>query len=213
MTKPIDLLKTQLPEIVNAAHAELKSLAEQGDADAKQRYADLAGSNGAVRVVFEGKGGADLYLVSDGAQFRAEAQKPGSIPVLLAVGVAHEAVELGLEELESELEQTLKFLRKRLVRQQPKKTRAALDKLAAEQLNFHFIIKDTPDFEEVRVKIATGSAEPPAKPKFSVAIDWDTLEQLRAKKLKPQALLSKLQLSGDSARAMQFAMELVQRRS
>lgn len=211
MTKPIDLLNVKIPELANAAAAEMKTLGEQGDADAKQRHADLQSSTGAVRVVLEGDGGADVYLVSEGGQLRAAGQKP-SVPVLLALAVPAEAAEVGLEELASELEQTLAFVRRRLVRQSPKKTRAALDKLASEQLSFHLIIKDTPDFEEVRIKVATGSDEPPAKPKFTVAVDWDTLEQLRARKLKPQALLSKLSLTGDSARAMQLGMELMQRR-
>jgi len=212
VTKPTDLLTKKIPEIVNAAVAEMKSLGEQGDADAKQRHADLASAPGAARVVLEGKGGADVYLVSEGAVLSADTQKP-SAPVLLALAVAAEAVELGLEELESELEQALAFVRRRLVRLSPKKTRAALDKLAGEQLSFHLVIKDTPDFEEVRVKIATGSAEPPEQPKFTVTVDWETLEQVRKRKLKPQVLLSKLQLSGDSARAMQLGMELMQRRS
>jgi hypothetical protein len=152
-----------------------------------------------------------VYLVSESAELRIEKQKP-SVPVLFAVAVAAEAVEVGLEELGSEVEQALAFARRRLVRLSPKKTRAALDRLASEQLSFHLVIKDTPDFEEVRVKIATGSAEPPATPKFTVTVDWNTLEQVRAKKLKPQALLSKLQMSGDSARFMQLGMELMQRR-
>jgi hypothetical protein len=212
VTTPIDLLTNKLPEIVNAAVAEMKSLGEQGDADAKQRYSDLSTAPGAMRIVLEGKGGADLYLVSEAAQLRADKQKP-SAPVLFAVAVAAEAVEVGLEEMADELQQALSFLRRRLVRLSPKKTRSRLDQLAAEKLSFHLVIKDTPDFEEVRVKVATGSAEPPATPKFTVTVDWNTLEQVRARKVKPQALLSKLQLSGDSARAMQLGMELMQRRS
>jgi hypothetical protein len=209
--KPSELLTKKLPEVVNGAVAEMKSNADQGDAEAKQRYSDLSANAGAARIVFEGKGGSDLYIVSENAQLRADPKAP-SAPVLFVVAVPHDAVELGLEELESEVEQGLAFLRRRLVRQSPKKTRALLDRIAQEKLSFHLIIKDTPDFEEVRVKVATGSSEPPAQPAFTVTIDYDTIEQLRSRKLKPQALLSKLKLSGDSARAMQFGMELMQRR-
>jgi hypothetical protein len=74
-------------------------------------------------------------------------------------------------------------------------------------------MKDTPDFEEVRVKIALGDKEPPEKPTFTVTLDYDVFEQLRERKLKPQALVSKLQLSGDSSRAMQLIMQAAQRRS
>jgi len=210
-TKPTELLTKTLPELVNAAVAEMKTQGEQGNAEAKQNHADLASAPGAARFVLEGKGGTDVYLVSEGAQLRAESKAP-NVPVLFAVAVPADAVEIGLEELESEVEQGMRLLRKRLVRLSPKKTRAALDRLASEQLRFHLVIKDTPDFDEVRVKIATGSAEPPAQPTFTVTVDYATFEQLRTGKLKPQALLSKLKLSGDSARAMQLGMELMQRR-
>jgi len=210
-TKPTELLSKTIPEVVNAAVAEMKSAADQGDADAKQRYADLSTHPGAARIVLEGKGGGDLYLVSENAQLRSSSQAP-SVPVLFAIGVAAEAFELALEEVEDKIEPALSRIQKRLVRLSPTKTRALLDKLAAEKLSFHLIIKDTPDFDEVRVKIATGSAEPPATPKFTVTIDYDTLQQLRERKIKPQAVLSKLKLSGDSSRAMQLGMELMQRR-
>jgi hypothetical protein len=210
-TKPIELLSKTIPEIVNAAVSEMKRNADRGDADAKQNYADLSGSPGAARVVLEGKGGADLYLVSESAQLRADSQPP-SVPVLLAIALPAEALELALEEAEDKLTSVLARVQQRLARLSPKKTRALLDKLAVEKLSFHLIVKDTPDFDEVRVKIATGSAEPPATPKFTVTIDYDTLQQLRERKIKPQAVLSKLKLAGDSSRAMQLGMELMQRR-
>lgn len=210
-TKPSELLSKKVPEVINAGVAELKSVGDQGDADAKQRYADLATTPGAARFVLEGKGGADLYLVSENFALRADT-KPPSVPVLFAVAVANEAFELALEENEQDVEKLLSRLQKRLLRMQPKRTRALLDKLASEKLAFHVVIKDTPDFDEVRIKIATGSAEPPLKPTFTITLDYDVIEQLRARKIKPQALMSKLQLSGDSARAMQLGMELMQRR-
>jgi hypothetical protein len=210
--KPIELLSKKIPEIVNATFAEIKANGEAGDADAKQRYSDLPSYPGAARIVLEGAGGGDLYLVSEGTTFRTDTKAP-SVPVLLAIGVSAEAFELGLEELGSEVDAALARLRKRLVRLQPKRFHALLTKVAGEKLNFHVVIKDTPDFEEVRIKIGTGTSEPPAKGTFTVSIDYSTLEALRERKLKPQQLMSKLQLSGDSARAMQFGMELMQRRS
>jgi hypothetical protein len=209
--KPVELLSKKIPEIVNAAFAEIKTNGEAGDADAKQRYADLPSYPGALRVVLEGKGGADLYLVTEGSGFRTETKAP-SAPVYLAIAVSAEAFELGLEELGDDVDAALARLRKRLVRVAPKRFNALLTKLAGEKLSFHVIIKDTPDFEEVRIKIASGSAQPPEKPGFTVSIDYSTIEALREKKLKPQQLMSKLQLSGDSARAMQLGMELMQRR-
>jgi putative sterol carrier protein len=210
-TDPIALLTKQVPDIVNAAVSEIKALADGGDADAKQRHADLVRAPGAAHIVLEGAGGLDVYLVSEGAHLRADRTAP-SVPVLLTVSLPAEAVEVALDELGGELANHIGQLRKRLVRLSPARTRAALDRLAQEQLKFHLVITDTPDFDEVRVKIATGSSEAPDKPAFTVGLDYATFEQLRARKIKPQALLSKLKLSGDSARAMQLGMELMQKR-
>ncbi|HEX5658083.1 MAG TPA: SCP2 sterol-binding domain-containing protein [Polyangiales bacterium] len=207
----VEILSKQLPELVNAATAEFKANADK-DPELAQRYADLEALPGAFRVVLEGKGGADLYLVSEQAQFRADKSAPSGVPVWLAVGVNAEEANVGLEELEDELQKGLAFLRKRLTRQNPKRLRGVLEKLAKEQLKYHLVIKETPDFDEVRIKIALGGNEPPEKPNFTVSIDYDTLAQVRDRKLKPQALLGKLQLSGDSSRFMALLMELAQRR-
>lgn len=210
--KPTELFAQKLPDAINAALAEMKSLAAQGDEKSKQRCAELATvPPGATRVLLEGKGGADLYLVSEDGQFRAYEKLAAGVPVLLTVAVSADAVELGFEELERELEQALAFVRRRVVRLSPKKARALIDRVAAEQLRFHLVIKDTPDFDEVRVKIATGSPDAPAQPGFTVTVEYDTIEQLRAGKLKSQAAFSKLRLTGDAARAMQLGMELMQR--
>jgi hypothetical protein len=208
----VEILSKQVPELVNAATAEMKANADKGDADAAARYAELPQNPGAFRVSLTGKGGADLYLVSEGTEFRADKAKPGSLPVWAVVSVEAEEANVGLEELEDEIEKGLAFLRKRLVRQKPRRTREMLERLAKEKLSFHLVIKDTPDFDEIRVKIATGSSDLPDKGNFTVTVDYDTLGQVRDRKLKPQALLTKLQLSGDSSRFMALLMELAQKR-
>jgi hypothetical protein len=207
-----EILSKQLPELVNAATAEMKANADKGDAELAQRYADLQTNAGAIRVVLEGKGGADLYLVSEQGRFRADSSAPAGVPVWLAVGVNAEEANIGLEELEGELQKGLAFLRKRLARQNPKKTSAMLERFAKEQLKYHLVIEETPDFDEIRIKFALGGSEPPEKPNFTVAVDYDTLAQVRDKKLPPKALLGKLKLSGDSSRFMALLMELAQRR-
>ncbi len=207
----VELLSKQVPELVNAATAEMKANADKGDAELAQRYQDLLANAGAIRVKLEGKGGADLYLVSDKGSFRTDTSAPSGMPIWLAVGVNVEEANVGLEELEDEIEQGLKFLRKRLTRQNPKKMRGALEKLSKEALKFHVVIKDTPDFDEIRIKIGLGASEPPEKGNFNVSIGYDTLEAVKERKIRPQALLGKLQLSGDSSRFMALMMELAQR--
>lgn len=210
---PIEFLKETIPAVFNGAHAEVRAAADKGDAEAKKKVEEAAAAAPlAVRVVLEGKSKKDLYVVWDKGELRTVESAP-SAPVLFALAVNAEAFELALEDLAEDFEKGLARLRKRLPMASPARVRAGMERTAKENLRFHYVVKDTPDFDEVRVKIAFGDKEPPEKPGFTVAIDYEVIEQLRARKLKPQALLSKLQLSGDSTRAMQLMMEAVQRRA
>lgn len=211
-TDPSEFLSKVIPDVFNAAVAEMRDAGAKGDADAKRRYDELVASDAAVRVVLEGKGAVDLYLTVKSGELKALKQKPTG-QVLAAIALPFEAVELGLEELAADVEKALPKLKKRIVRMSAHKTKAVLDQLGKENLRFHHVLKDTPDFDEVRIKVAIGSAEPPEKPVFTVTLDYDTFEDIRAKKVKPQAIMSKLQITGDATRAMQLGMEFVQKMS
>jgi hypothetical protein len=209
---PIELFKETIPELFNAAYGEMRAQADAGDAAAKQHHDELSKAPPlAVRVVLEGKSKKDIFILFENGAVEASESAP-KVPVSFAFGLEQEALEIGLEELEAELARGLEKLKKRVSQASPARTRTGIDRVAAEQLLFHLILKDTPDFEEVRVKIALGGGEPPERPAFSVSLDYEVFEQLRARKLKAQALLSKLQLSGDSSRAMQLLMGVLQRR-
>lgn len=213
MSDPIEFLKETLPNVFNEAHGEVRAAADKGDAEAKKKREEaLAAAPLAVRVVLEGKSKKDLYVVSEKGELRTVDAAPAGVPVLFAVAVAEEAFEIALDEMEEDIEKFLGKLRKRIPGMSPARARAGIDRAAQEQMRFHLVIKDTPDFEEVRVKVAIGDKEPPEKPTFTVTVDYEVFEQVRARKLKPQALISKLQLSGDSARAMQLMMQAAQRR-
>ncbi len=211
MTKdPIEFVSTDVPNLFNAGAAEMKAAAEQGDADAKRRVAELSATTRAVRVALEGKGGGDVYLLIKDGEMRASKAAP-SEPVTLTIAAPAEALEIGLDDLEADIEKGFAKAPKRLARLSAARVNGFLDKLGAEKLRFHYVLTDTPDFDEVRVKIGLGSSELAEKPLFTVALDYDTLEELREKKLKPQALMGRLQITGDAARAMQLGMELMQR--
>ena len=211
---PIEFLKETVPAVLNEPLAGVKAAADKGDAEAKKKIDEAQASAPlAVRVVLEGKNKKDLYVVWDKGKLQT-VEGSTSAPVLFAIAVSAEAFEVALEDLEEDLEKGLTKLRKRIPGLQPARARAGIERAAQEKLNFHYVVKDTPDFDEVRVKIAVGSKEPPEKPGFTVTLDYEVFEQLRARTLKPQALLSKIQLTGpESARAMQLMMQLAQRRA
>lgn len=211
-SNPSELLKETIPALFNSAFAEIRAQAEGGSAEDQQRRDELAAAAPlCVRVVLEGKPKKEVFLLFEKGELKAF-ESPPSVPASFAFAVAEDAFEIALEDLASELQRGLAKLKKRILQLSPSRGRAGFERLANEQLLFHYVVKDTPDFEEVRVKVALGGSEPPERPGFTVTVQHEVIEQLRAKKLKAQGLLSKVQLSGDSSRAMQLVMGALQRR-
>jgi putative sterol carrier protein len=208
---PVSLLTKLLPDAFNAGIAQMQKSAESGDERAKTKLADVKKEPFAFRVTLEGKGGKDVYVATEDGKMTGT-DRPPSAPITLAVGLPLEAAEIALEEFGDEIKAVMPKLEKVFSRYNAAKAKPGFDKLAAEKLKFHLVIKDTPDFEEVRVKVAIGESEPPAKGSFTVSLDYETFEKITAGKIKPQNILGSLQISGDSARAMQLAMELMQGR-
>lgn len=210
-TDPIQFVSKFVPELFNAGIADMRAAADKGDAEAKKRHADLVAAPAALRIVLEGKGGADLYLVIQDGKMSVSDKAP-SVDVIMALALPFEALEVGLEELEDDIKAAVPKLKKRIARMRSAEAKVAFDRLKAEPLLFHQILKDTPDFDQILIKIAVGSGTPPAKPTFTVTVDYETFEDIRAGKVKPQAIMGKLQMSGDFSRAMALGMELMQRR-
>ncbi|MFT3925339.1 MAG: SCP2 sterol-binding domain-containing protein [Myxococcales bacterium] len=206
---PIEFVSEAVPGLFNAGAKEMKAAADQGDADAKRRVSELQATTRAVRVALEGKGGGDVYLLIKGGEMTSSKSAP-SEAVTLTIAAPAEALEIALDEMGEEIEKGFSKGPKRLARLSANRVTAFIDRLVGEKLKLHYVVKDTPDFDEVRVKIGFG-AELAEKPLFTVAVDYDTLEEIRERKLKPQALMGRLQITGDAARAMQLGMELMQR--
>jgi hypothetical protein len=210
-TDPVQFVSKFMPELFNAGIAEMRAAADKGDAAAQARHADLLATQGAMRVVLEGKVSADLYLLVQGGVMRVSNEAKG-LDVLVALALPFEALEIALEELEGDITSAVPKLKKRIARLRAATAMAAFGRLKAEPLLFHLIIKDTPDFEQILIKVAIGSGTPPLKPTFTVILDYETFQEVREGKVKPQAMMGKLQISGDFSRAMAFGMELMQKR-
>jgi putative sterol carrier protein len=69
-----------------------------------------------------------------------------------------------------------------------------------------------PDNDQVGVvRVGVGVDAPPEKPGFTVTVDYDDLEDVRAGDLTPQQLfMTKLKIVGDASRAMTLAMTMMQ---
>jgi hypothetical protein len=209
-TTPVELLSQVLPKTFNAGIEQMRKAAQGGDAKAKYKLDALTAEKFGARFVLEGDKKKEVFLSVVNGTMTSGAK--ADAPVELAVALETEALEIGLEEIGDEIDDALPKIEKSLARFSVPKIKPVWDRLVKELLRAHFVIKNTPDFEEVRIKIAIGGDTPPEKPSFTVSVDYETFEKIRTGKVKPQAIMSSLQITGDSARVMQIAMELMQQR-
>lgn len=209
-TEPLAFFRTEIPALFNRGVAQYKERADGGDAKAKGRYEDIRGAKGAVRVLLEGEGGGEIWLaVQEGAMQALEA-KPAHLPTRFVVAGPVDAARAALEEVESaEL-----LERDEAPRRLARSASVELEKaLAGHRIELHLTITDLPaDPDEVTMRIGLGVEEPPASPKFTAAVSWDDVEDLRAGELTPQQLFGRLKLQGDASQAMALGMTLMQRR-
>jgi hypothetical protein len=133
--------------------------------------------------------------------------RPDDMPLRLGVAMPHEAAQLWVEELAARAELDTEQAAIQTARGASKRFE---DVVADRPLEFHLVIKDTPDFDEVVVKIGV-HAMPPDQPKFTATVRWDDLEAMRdaGQNLQQLMMAGKLKLGGDYSRAMQVAMELM----
>lgn len=209
-TDPLAFVQKDFPALFNRGVAQYKERADAGDAKAKARYEDIAAAQGAVRVIFEGDGGGEVWLTVRGGTMASAVAKPADLPVRVAVAAPVEAVRAALEEVESaEL-----LEREEAPRRIARSASAEVEKLLeGHAIEMHLTIKDLPsDPDEVTLRIGLGVESPPTTPKFTAAVSWDDIEDLRAGDLTPQQLLGRLKIQGDASQAMALGMTLMQRR-
>jgi len=207
-TDPVAFVREDFVRLFNVGVAQYKERGEGGDDKAKARYEDIAAARGAVQIVLEGDGGGALWLaIADGAIALVD-EAPADLPSRFAIAAPVDAARAGLEQLEEHFDED------KAGRRFARSASAEIEKvLEGNQLLFNVTFKDIPsDPDEVTLRIAIGSTQPPAEPTFSVAISWDDIEDVRDGELTPQQLLGRLKISGDATQAMALGMTLMQRR-
>lgn len=205
---PLEFLRTDFPALFNQGVADLEAAAESS-AGAKARLEDVRGAHGAVALFVEGNGGGDVYLDTRNGKMTVLDGAPADDDVKLAIAGPAEAMAMLLGEAEDAGELEEESAKKRAVGTASKRLQ---DALGADAMEFHIIIKDVPDLDEVKVRIALNAPKPPAEPKFTATIGFDDLEAARDGEVNVQQLFmgGKLRMEGDYSRALQLGMQLLQ---
>jgi hypothetical protein len=206
-TEPIAFFTEDYPALFARGVAELDARAGAGDARARAVVADVRAARGAVRLVFEGEGGGEVWLGVDGGVMRAEPRAPTDLPVRIAVALPAAVARAGLRLLAERWATVDDRAPLAVVRGASAKVEKLLSK---EKLCFHVVVADVPDVDTVTVRIAVGYPEIPAQPGFTAHLSYDDLEEVRRGALTPQQLLfKKIRFVGDASRAMSLAMSVV----
>lgn len=207
--EPLDFLRTTLPELFNRGVSLLSAEAAAGDARAKARLDDIRGASGTVHVVLEGEG--EVFLVVHAGSMTPQDTAPASPPVRMSYGVPSEAARAALGELERSGALSHE---KAAVRVASVASARAEKLLAQEKHAFHVVLEETPDLDDVTIKVGIGHPVPPETPGFTAKVKWDDIEATRARKISPMQLLmgGKVRLVGDASRLMTVVMTLMQGR-
>jgi len=207
--EPLDFLRTSLPDLFNRGVATLAERAAAGDARAQASVDDIRAASGTVHVVLEGEG--EIFLTVQDGCMAALDMAPAFPPVRMAFGVPSEAARLALEEL---ARSGLLTHEKASVRVARSASARAEKLLAQEKHAFHVVLEDTPDLDDVTIKVGIGHPSPPDTPGFTAKVKWDDIEATRAGKMTPMQLFmgGKVRLVGDASRFMTVLMTMMQGR-
>jgi hypothetical protein len=206
MPAPAEFFQTTFVELFNRGVALLEARAAAGGPKETAALEDVRGARGATWLSFEG--GGEVWLALEGGAMRAVSGRPDDMPLRLGVAMPNEAAELWMEELRSRAALDSEQAALRTARGASKRFEEVVE---GRPLEFHLVVKDTPDFEQVVIRIGV-HAMPPEQPKFTATVRWDDLEAMRdaGQSLQQLMMAGKLKLGGDYSRAMQVAMELMQ---
>lgn len=209
-TEPLAFFRKDFPKLFNDGVAQLKARGDGGDAKSKASYEDANAARGAVRVIFEGDGGGEIYLAVDGGQMKALDARPADLPVRMVFAAPMDAARVGLEQLEESGALANEKAPRRIARAASAEVEKMLD---GHTIEFHVTLTDLPtDPDEVTIRAGLGVDTPSGNPKFTATVSWDDIEDVRAGDLTPQQLFGRLKIKGDPSQAMALGMSLMQRR-
>lgn len=210
---PLTFLEAHLPDAFARAMERLRERAGEGEAWAQARLADAEGAHGAVALVLEGKdgeGGGRTNIVIEHAVLSVVAQVPEGVTVQAVIAAPADAAQQGLAMLVA----SGFDLEKVSTRLTSLASAKAARLLAAQPSTFALELNGLPVVGDLKIRVGLGVAEPPETPSFTVVTSYDDILSAREQKLAPPQMLiaGKLKILGDSVKAMQLGMLVMQLR-
>jgi hypothetical protein len=201
--------ETRLPALFEDARRALESAAQGGDTVAAARLAALTADKVCSLVRFSGGGASEeLWLLTDRSGLTVQRSAPPSTGFGYALEVSRAAAELTIEMLERNELEPDRIARALLV-MGSEKARALF---SAARCAFDVTVLHVPVLGNSAVRLAFGRTDIPARPDFTVEVEYDELEDARERGTPPHQifLAGKMKVDGDAAAAMRLAMTLAQ---
>lgn len=200
--------ETRLPTLFEDARRALESAAQGGDAVAAARLSALTADKVHSLVRFSGEPNDELWLLTDRSGLTVQRTAPPSSGFGYALEVSRAAAELTIEMLERNELEPDRIARALLV-MGSQKARALF---SAARCAFDVTVLHVPVLGTSAVRLAFGRTDIPARPDFSVQVEYDELEDARERGTPPHQifLAGKMKVDGDAAAAMRLAMTLAQ---
>lgn len=207
---PLTFLEAHLPGAFARAMERLREQAGEGEAWAQARLADAEGAHGAVALVLEGEGGGRINLVIERAVLSVVEQVPEGVTVQAVIAGPADAAQQGLAMLVASGFDLAKVSTRLTSIASAKAARL----LSAQPSTFAVQLNGLPVVGDLKIRVGLGVSEPPATPSFTVVTSYEDILSAREQKMAPPQMLiaGKLKILGDSVKAMQLGMLVMQLR-
>ncbi len=205
---PAQFCEAHLPALCEEARRALEAAAQQGDAMAAARLAALTEDKVQTLVRFAGEKVDELWLLTDRSGLVVQHTPPAPNGFGYALQLPRGAAVYAIEMLERQELEPDRIARAMLVMGSQK----ARTLFSAARFAFDVTVLNVPVLGTSAVRLAFGRTDIPARPDFSVQVEFDELEDAREKGTPPHQLFlaGKMKVDGDAAAAMRLAMTLAQ---
>ena len=207
---PVQFCEARLPAFFESARQALEAMAASGDTVAKARLSALTAEKVQTRLRFGGTPGEELWLLTDRSGLLVQRAQPAPAPGSFgyALEVTRGVAVLAIEQLERQELRPEPIARALLVMGSQK----ARTLFSASRAAFDVTVLHVPVLGTTTVRLALGRTDLPARPDFSVQVEYDELEDARERGTPPHQvfLAGKMKVDGDAAAAMRLAMTLAQ---